>query len=346
MARRVHGTIAKEWPPTLTVRPDDIYRQYTSDQDPKKLFEKAAGWINDFQLASDKDTCGQDEVIAKEIHEAMGRAIFGSNMIEHVGLGWDITAQLCRRIFAGEDISSISERNTACQDELLDLYRQQATLHDMPAQYVLRGRDEVVQHAKAFQHLLHAFVVKKQGLTENLIKQTHQILTKDVPIVQPGFPDVAPEDYGGIYRTVIVIAGETNFTVPASIPAKMEEMCARLAEELSIAESKNVIDPFSMATKYSMEFVQIHRFRDGNGRMCRMILNAILCRYAGVVIPIGEQEDDRDEYMGIKRRASQDMEGHGEYATFALKKAVTRLREMKKKLARERKRVRVDQRQT
>ncbi len=32
-----------------------------------------------------------------------------------------------------------------------------------------------------------------------------------------------------------------------------------------------------------------------------MILNAILCRYAGIIVPIGEQGEERDEYMGIKK---------------------------------------------
>jgi hypothetical protein len=67
--------------------------------------------------------------------------------------------------------------------------------------------------------------------------------------------------------------------------------------------------------------------------MCRLILNAILCRYAGVIIPIGEQETEREEYMQIKRDSSERMEGHGEYATFVLIRATRRIREMKKKLS-------------
>ncbi|MBV5323390.1 Fic family protein, partial [bacterium] len=99
------------------------------------------------------------------------------------------------------------------------------------------------------------------------------------------------------------------------------------------ARDKKSIDPFSLAAKYSMEFVQIHPFRDGNGRMCRIILNAILCRYAGIIVPIGEHDEERDEYLGIKRRASQEMEGHGEYASYVLKRSLTRLRALKKKMA-------------
>lgn len=154
-----------------------------------------------------------------------------------------------------------------------------------------------------------------------------------MPIIESGFTDIPPERYGGIYRTVVVGAGNTNFTIPQFVPSKMKQMCDELREELATAEMKNAIDPFSIAAKYSLKFVEIHPFQDGNGRMCRIILNAILCRYAGIIIPIGEQGEERTEYMDIKKRASQNMEGHGEYATFVLKRAVTRLRELKKKLA-------------
>lgn len=317
------STIPTAWPPLrLQICSQDVYRQYARDQDPTNLFEKASHWITAMQTTT-LDRI-QQECVSKEIQETTLRAIYGSNMIERAGLGWDITAFLCRKVFAGDDTDEVS---------LNDLYNQQPGLRELPPQDVLRGRKEIVQHAKAFQYLIHAFVVKNQDLTEGLIKATHKILSQGIPIIEPNMPDVPPEKYGGIYRTVIVGAGATNFTVPNFVPAKMKDMCDSLVQELATAEKGNVIDPFSIAAKYSLEFVSIHPFQDGNGRVCRMILNAILCRYAGIIVPIGEQAEEREEYMGIKRRASQEMEGHGEYATFVLQKAATRLREMKKKIA-------------
>ncbi|OTA82934.1 hypothetical protein M434DRAFT_36950 [Hypoxylon sp. CO27-5] len=113
----------------------------------------------------------------------------------------------------------------------------------------------------------------------------------------------------------------------------MQEMCQQLKEELAAAEENMSIDPFSIAAKYSLEFIQIHPFQDGNGRICRMILNAILCRYAGIIVPIGEHVEERKGYISIKKRSSEEMNGHGEYAAFVLCRAVTRLRELKKKVA-------------
>ncbi|KAK7408043.1 hypothetical protein QQX98_009816 [Neonectria punicea] len=332
MMEDICNTASHAWPPeSHCIRAENVYRQYAHGQYPKKLFEKAANWITVIQTTSLSHE--QQHTVAKEIKETTIRAIFGSNMIETAGLGWEITLELCRKIFDGEDLGPVSEKDASYEHVLLDLYRQQPDLRNQPSRYILRGRNEIVQHAKAFQYLIHAFVVEKQDLTEDLIKTTHKILTKGIPIVEPDIPDVPPEKYGGIYRTVVVGAGTTNFTVPNFVPAKMKEMCGNLAQELATAKGQNAIDPFSIASKYSLEFVSIHPFQDGNGRLCRMILNAILCRYAGVIVPIGEQHEERVEYMNIKRRASQEMEGHGEYATFVLQRAVTRVREMKKRLA-------------
>lgn len=342
MVQGLRDTISKGWPPkfdslpksepvSLTIRSDEVYRQYGQDQDPKHLFEKATGWISAIQnVTTSTNSSKHADIIHQEIQEALIRAIFGSNKIERAGLGWDITLNLCRRIFAGEELGEITERDPTYQEQLADLYRSQKGLEDLPIRFVLRSRNEVVQHAKAYQHLINAFVVKKEDLTENLIKATHKILTTGVPIIEE--PEVPPEMYGGIYRTCHIQAGTTNFSNPKFVAKHMKETCEKLKQELDSAEAQNSIDPFSIAAKYSLEFVMIHPFQDGNGRMCRMILNAILCKYAGVIVPIGEQGDDRSEYMAIKKRASNDMQGHGEYATFVLKKATTRLRELKKKI--------------
>ncbi|KAI6088834.1 fido domain-containing protein [Hypoxylon rubiginosum] len=301
---------------------DDIYQQSSRDKDPKELFEKTANWMSNIRSTALNES--QQNLFADEIHNATIRAIFGSNMIEGAGLGYEITDQLCRKTFAGEDVEG---------DNLHELYSLQPDLKEMPVQKIWHGRNEVVQHAKAFQHIIHAFVTEKQDLSEDLIKETHRILAEGVPISLRDGSEIPPEEYGGIYRTVIVGAGSTNFTVPKFVPAKMKEMCENLKEELSVAEEKKTIDPFSVAAKYSLEFVTIHPFQDGNGRLCRMILNAILCRYAGIIIPIGEHGEEREEYINIKKRSSETMEGHGEYAVFVLRKAFTRVRDLKKKLA-------------
>lgn len=340
MAQKLKGTIKTKWPSmsdttrqtgvSMTIRADEVYRTYTDAQNPRELFEKATGYLDN--LRKSQRTQQQEEILIKEIHEMMIHAIFGSNRIEGAGLNLDITINLCRQILRGEEVKDIDERTPEYQSKLMELSRLDDSLKDMPLQFIMRGRREIVQHAKAMMYLFHNFVALELDLTEDLIKETHSILCKGVSILDPEHPEVPSEAYAGKYRDVIVSAGNTNFVRPDAVPRNMTKMCEDLKNELKTASETSSVDPFSLASKYSLQFVEIHPFRDGNGRMCRLILNAIVFRFAGIVAPIGERETDRDEYISIKRRASQYADGHGEYATFVLGKATKSLQKIKKKL--------------
>lgn len=263
-------------------------------------------------------------------------AIFSSNCIERVGMGLDITFHLCRKILSGETIPELDERAPEYKKMLLDLYKLDPALKDMPANHLLLGCREVIQHMNAFQHIIRHFVIQREDMTEDLIRETHKILCDGIPIIQDDIPEVPSQDYAGKYRSVPVGAGGTMFVVPRFVPQKMQEMCQEMKRELETAESKGSIDPISLASKYSLQFVAIHPFQDGNGRLCRMILNIILFRYTGVIVSIGEREEDRAEYMGIKIR-SKEMDDHGEYATFVLGKCTRTLHKIKQKLHGEKK---------
>ncbi|EEU39900.1 uncharacterized protein NECHADRAFT_93055 [Fusarium vanettenii 77-13-4] len=234
------------------------------------------------------------------LNEILIHYIYGSNRIEHAGLGQEATFYLCRRMLN--------------QDPLL---RQ--------------GR-EVVQHLQAFEYLDRHFGVDGQDLTEDLIKQAHAILCNGVPIIDEELPEVPSEQYAGRYRNVAVGAGSTMFVMPKYVPQRMKELYNDLKEEIKSIDAHGCLDPFSLAAKYSLRFVDIHPFQDGNGRMCRIILNVILRRYLGIVVAIGETDEDVREYIGIKKRASMEMEGHGEYATFVLRRGTKTIQKLKQKV--------------
>ncbi|XXG94124.1 hypothetical protein Hte_000376 [Hypoxylon texense] len=316
MEQSLQNTISKGWPPMSR---DATTPMTIQANHPEKLFEKASSWVSQIRATILNDD--QQYFVNQQVREATARAIYGSNMIEDVGLSLRSTVYACGLILAGKDVG---------EDELQWLPPNAPEPKKM---WIIPGIREVVQHAKAFQHIIYAFVAEKQDLTEDLIKETHRILTRGIPISQRDGSEVPPEEYGGIYRTVVVGAGSADFTVPKFVPVQVKRMCDNLKEELAAAEEKKTIDPFSIAAKYSLQFVHIHPFQDGNGRVCRMILNAILCRYAGVIVPIGEEEEEREEYMSIERRSSETMGGHGEYAVFVLRRAYPHIRDLRVKLA-------------
>ncbi|CVK88271.1 uncharacterized protein FMAN_05007 [Fusarium mangiferae] len=308
---------------------DDVYRIYKDDQNPEALFGKALRYHSSLRV---NHTSDQQEIIHKEVKETIFHAIYGSNRIEQAGLGWEATRYLCHKTLNEPDsILEVNEDDSDFDEKIHDLYAADPTLRGKSRSHVVRGRREVIQHVRAFEHMMDRFWVHNEDLTEDLIKKTHEILCKGVSIIDPGaeHPEVPYEKYAGRYRDVPVGAGNTMFVMPQYVPAKMAEMCANLKNDI---EGKEILDPFSLAAKYSLRFVEIHPFQDGNGRMCRIILNAILFRYVGIFIPIGEAQDEVDEYINIKKRASRDMEGHGEYATFVLKKSVRGLQKLKQRV--------------
>ena len=194
-------------------------------------------------------TSEQQEIIHKEVKKTLFHAIYGSNRIEHAGLGWDATWYLCHKTLNEPDsILEVNEDGSDFDEKIHDLYAADPTLRGKSRSHVVRGRREVIQHLRAFEYILDRFWVHKEDLTEDLIKRTHEILCKGVSIIDPGaeYPDVPHEIYAGKYRDVPVGAGNTMFVMPQYVPAKMAEMCANLKSDM---EGKEVLDPFSLADK-------------------------------------------------------------------------------------------------
>lgn len=79
------------------------------------------------------------------------------------------------------------------------------------------------------------------------------------------------------------------------------------------AKTEGYLDPFALAAEFAHRFVNTHLFVDGNGRMCRMLMNAVLFCFAGVVVPLGEGEGEgeggREGYLGVVVRASEGESG-------------------------------------
>ncbi|KAF1736130.1 hypothetical protein CRV24_005068 [Beauveria bassiana] len=226
---------------SMTVRAaDDVYRTYATVQEPATLFKKAISYMNSARAISRE----QENLLNQAVEDMMMHAIFGSNTIEHAGLNLDITMHLCREILRGEDQEEITE-----QEKLAELYRMDPPLKEQSLQHVLRGYQEIVQHVKAFQHLIRHFAVEKKDMTEELIKETHAILCKGVAVIHRHGPEIPSKNYAGIYRTVVVGAGNSNFVVPQHVPSQMAKLCANLKQEIVKAEVAKSIDPFSLASK-------------------------------------------------------------------------------------------------
>ncbi|KAF9775324.1 hypothetical protein IL306_006574 [Fusarium sp. DS 682] len=263
-----------------------------------------------------------------KIIEELSLMIYGSNMIEYAGGSLETTLQLCRTVFEEEESQppeDVTERNTEYEDIRQHLQsRNLSTTHER----VLQSYREIVQHAQAAKLMIESVCIDKgKDLSEAIIKEAHAILTYKIDI-NPHTPWIY---YSGVYRTWNVRCGGHIFMDENRVPAAMRDMIeafvsdTRLVDKLS-ADEEGFRFRISFASKYCHRFVNIHPFADGNGRMCRLILNTLLIRWGIGPVAIGVNQDDRREYLRITVDASKldnsqsqeevVLENYGELAEF------------------------------
>ncbi|KAJ6036437.1 hypothetical protein N7540_000716 [Penicillium herquei] len=273
-----------------------IYKILTDEFDPDAVFLEILTLKN--QLSS--NICGmltseQDAIFEDHILDCLVAMIYGSNMIEDAGCSFEVTSEFCKSIFSGQDTSSKHDNLGGLWSEIKNYplrNKRSAEFAD-----IQRRRLETVQHAKAASYIISKLYLEDQDLSEEILLETHGILTCGVDAGSTPW-----KEYSGVYRTDEVSAGLHSFPHHTLVPNKMKAMIRDLKSDLKTAITKGTIDPIAIATKYAHIFVNIHPFIDGNGRVCRLILNALLLKLGSLLVCIGETEGDRDTWMEISAK--------------------------------------------
>ncbi|KAI9934004.1 hypothetical protein ASPWEDRAFT_168282 [Aspergillus wentii DTO 134E9] len=298
----LHGAQAQ-----LTVVMDDAYdyKIGPNDFDPDTIFLEIITLGNQLSAALQKLTPAQETAFETHILHCLASMVYGSNMIERAGSGPDITLKLCMAIFRGEEVpEDIGETD----EEFLEL-KKKLLRENLPANTaaVLRSRREIVQHAQAASYIISQLVIHNQDLSEEIILKTHQILSHKIDAENTPW-----KEYSGVYRTDGVSAGFHQFPHHSRVPYKMKAMIRELESDLKGAIKKGTIDPIAIASKYTHIFVNIHPFFDGNGRMCRLILNAMLLKLGSLLVCIGDTEEDRSLYLEVAAKGSALEDTYGD----------------------------------
>lgn len=141
----------------------------------------------------------------------------------------------------------------------------------------LREVQEIKNHPDAMRYIEK--MSENVELKEEHILTLHQIIMKDVA------------DEVGRYRTGIVTISGTDYMPPAAyeIPFQIGEMIQRYNH------NPDEFVPIELAAWVHHRFVQIHPFRDGNGRVARLIMNLTLLR-SGYPIAIIQRVDRKKYY--------------------------------------------------
>jgi len=198
--------------------------------------------------------------------------IFASNAIEG------------SKLSKGDTIKLVKSLEGKSVDDILSLVPDGKWKHASPP-----DRREVSQHFLALCKLCREPIFP---LTEEMIKEVHGILARNMQ------DDEGRDVNAGKYRTEGMSAGNHTFPDPKSVPSAM----TTLVQRFNIFYQEG-LDGYLLAGWLMAEFVTVHPFDDGNGRMCRLLFNYAL-RLKGLLfyIPVTVEHDDRKQYMNLLRR--------------------------------------------
>lgn len=168
---------------------------------------------------------------------------------------------------------------------------------------------EILDHFKAYEFIMSQ---TSQPLTEALIKETHRILTEHTLTYR--YKDATP----GEYTNTDMGAGDTIFgdhEINISRIPPLVEATQKAIESLPI-------HPMELAAQFHKHFIFLHPFRDGNGRLGRLLSNFILVKLGHPLLII--ENDDRQEYINALRLC-RDEQNTSPIVAFFFKTAIQRM---------------------
>ncbi len=153
---------------------------------------------------------------------------------------------------------------------------------------------DIKGHNEAIDYLID-FVQQKATLSEAVIRELHKILLVEpykVPAITPSGEKterwISIGDYKKHPNHVETRTGEIHYyATPEETPAKMGDLMQWYRK------NEDSLHPVNLAAIFHYEFVAIHPFDDGNGRMARLLMNLILMQkgYIPVVVKLDHKAD-------------------------------------------------------
>jgi Fic family protein len=195
--------------------------------------------------------------------------------------------------------SNSMEGNTLSMSETKSFIMWGVTAKGKP----FRDYVEMKGHNDALKKL-YSIIRKDLKITENLIKDFHKLI-----LVEPYADDVA-EINPGEWKTInnylySPTLERIDFLPWEEVPKAMNTLINWLNNQLNPPKRKKGkydLHPLLIATGFHAQFIKIHPFGDGNGRMARIITNLIfmLCGYVPAII----HKDNKDVYSQAINQSS------------------------------------------
>lgn len=179
--------------------------------------------------------------------------------------------------------SNALEGNSLTESETKVLLEDGLTVGGKP----LRDVFEAVDHAKAYDFMFSQ--LRDHSIKEQAVLKMHELF----------YQNIEPE-YAGRYRDIRVLI--TGSRYPVAAPEKIQREMDRLFEWAR--EERDGCHPVEFAAQLHKRFVFIHPFKDGNGRVARLLMNLALIQdgYLPVIVPPILRQD----YVSLLERAHRE----------------------------------------
>ena len=179
--------------------------------------------------------------------------------------------------------SNALEGNSLTESETKVLIEDGLTVGGRP----LRDMFEAVDHAKAYDYMFT--LLGNKEITEKHILYLHKLFYQNID-----------EEFAGRYRDIPVFISGSNYPVTKveDIKSEIDDLCKWIKTE------RKKYHPVEFAAILHKKFVFIHPFKDGNGRVARLLMNASLIQdgYLLALIP----PMLRSEYISLLEKAHED----------------------------------------
>jgi Fic family protein len=149
---------------------------------------------------------------------------------------------------------------------------------------------EALGHSEAYDYIFS--LINQNGFTENDVKKLHHLFYHRID-----------DQKAGEYRKDKVFISGSKYTLPS--PEKISGLMKKFIFDLKSFEKNN--HPIEYAAIVHKEFVFIHPFIDGNGRVARLLMNLVLLQ-KGYCIAIIPPILRKDYIQGLEEAHSNDTE--------------------------------------
>ena len=168
----------------------------------------------------------------------------------------------------------------------------------------MKDHFEIGSHDRAIQWI-EEVVKNEKPLTQNFIRELHELLLKEPYLIEALTPDGQPTTktvnvvkYKETPNHVKTVTGEIfRFATPEETPALMTD----LMDWYEMKKQEEDIDPVLLAAEFHYKFIRIHPFDDGNGRTARIVMNFILMQFG--YPPVIIKTEDKQNYFSVLQQA-------------------------------------------